>query len=212
MTAFALGKATGFPFMVILIFHPLFLACSLQASEHTRFAPDRMIRTEVCTQHQSTEATCFVVRQFDHSGDFAPPLHLSGTGFKVIGIAANDMGEVILGGVFQGQITSGNHTVRAMGGRDVFFLAIDASGKMARAGRFGSTGDDDAYAVVSDGWGDFRIEGAASVSSADAASAVWTLKVDRDVKDQESVTTDLTSLPDLVIDEGEEDLIEDPIG
>ena len=185
---------------------------SLQAAEHIRFAPDRVISVRTCDQHVMVGTQCISIRQYNESGDLAKPYHLLSDGLKVNDVAVNANNEVVLVGSFTGPMTLGARIIQSQARWDAFYLIIDSSGKIASFDRLGGRGNDTFYAVTADGAGAFTIDGAMSTLGGETLYYRWTSSVDGTIISRYlySVRRDDRPISEFTVED--DDPIEDPIG
>jgi len=78
---------------------------------------------------------------------------------QVDGVAINSNGDVVITGVFFGQVTIGQTTFTSRGQGDIFLASISPEGQVLWARQFGGPGDDNAFDLAADGQGDVVASG-----------------------------------------------------
>ncbi len=83
----------------------------------------------------------------------------SGTNTRVMAVAVNGTGNVVVTGGFQGAADFGGAVLTSAGSYDVFVASYSATGTLQWAKRFGDTGYDYAYGLTVDGSGNVLVAG-----------------------------------------------------
>lgn len=112
----------------------------------------------------SSSGTCSTfVTKLSSAGDVMWSVPVTGTG-KVAGysIAVDDMGMILIAGVFEGTLMYGSQEIESAGGQDVFVMKLDGLGEILWGIGVGGAGQDSGNSVVLDKYGDIYVTGSFS--------------------------------------------------